>query len=68
MVKAENHVPVFETTLQTTHEWLRELMGVALLHNQKEAYIVLRNVLHTLRDRLPVNEAGCRPKQTGKPI
>jgi len=43
-------------------------MGVALLHNQKEAYIVLRNVLHTLRDRLPVNEAGCRPKQTGKPI
>jgi uncharacterized protein (DUF2267 family) len=53
MVKAENHVPVFETTLQTTHEWLRELMGVALLPNQKEAYIVLPNVLHTLRDRLP---------------
>jgi len=57
MVKKENHVPAFESTLQTTHEWLRELESVAQLRTQNEAYIVLRSVLHTLRDRLPADEA-----------
>ncbi len=64
MVKAENHVPVFETTLQTTHEWLRELMGVALLHNQKEAYALQRGE----REIRLAYLAGCRPRLTGKPI
>ncbi len=58
MTKTETHVPVFATTLQKTHEWLQELELLASLRNQAEAYTVLRQVLHALRDRLPTNEAA----------
>jgi uncharacterized protein (DUF2267 family) len=57
MTKKESHVPAFETTLLATHEWLQELEYLASLRNQAEAYTVLRNVLHALRDRLPADEA-----------
>jgi len=57
MVNVEHHVPVFATTLQTTHDWLNELELVASLRSQDEAYAVLRRVLHVLRDRLPADEA-----------
>jgi uncharacterized protein (DUF2267 family) len=57
MVNPEHHVPVFETTLRTTHDWLQELELVASLRNRDEAYAVLRRVLHALRDRLPTNAA-----------
>ena len=57
MTTSEHHVPVFETTLQSTHNWLRELEFIASLRNESEAYSVLRAVLHTLRDRLTPDEA-----------
>lgn len=57
MATVESHVPVFESTLQTTHDWLRELELVASLRNESEAYSVLRAVLHSLRDRLMPDEA-----------
>lgn len=57
MTTTESHVPVFDTTLQTTHHWLRELELIASLRNESEAYSVLRAVLHTLRDRLTPDEA-----------
>jgi uncharacterized protein (DUF2267 family) len=53
----ETHIPVFESTLQTTHKWLRELELIASLRNESEAYSVLRAVLHSLRDRLLPDEA-----------
>ena len=57
MTTSETHVRVFDSTLQTTHRWLRELELIASLDNESEAYSVLRAVLHALRDRLPANEA-----------
>lgn len=57
MATTETHVPVFESTLQTTHNWLRELELLASLRNESEAYSVLRAVLHALRDRLTPDEA-----------
>lgn len=57
MTTLETHVRVFDSTLQTTHRWLRELEQIASLDNESEAYSVLRAVLHALRDRLPANEA-----------
>jgi uncharacterized protein (DUF2267 family) len=57
MATTETHIPVFESTLQITHNWLRELELLASLRNESEAYTVLRAVLHTLRDRLIPDEA-----------
>ena len=57
MTTTESHVPVFESTLQTTHKWLRELELLASLRDESEAYSVLRVVFHALRDRLTPDEA-----------
>jgi uncharacterized protein (DUF2267 family) len=57
MTTTETHIRAFDSTLQTTHRWLKELELVASLDNEAEAYSVLRAVLHALRDRLPPDEA-----------
>lgn len=44
-MKKETHVPTFDTTLQTTHEWLKELEYLAALRSQADAYTVLRQLL-----------------------
>jgi uncharacterized protein (DUF2267 family) len=56
-MKQEHHVAVFESTLQKTHEWLRELMKRGGYGDEHEAYLALRAVLHALRDRLPTEVA-----------
>lgn len=48
---------VFDTSIQTTNEWLRDI-GQRLGPDPQRAYRALRAVLHTLRDRLTVNEAA----------
>ena len=57
MTTTETHIRAFDSTLQTTHRWLRELEMAASLDSEAEAYSVLRAVLHALRDRLPADEA-----------
>jgi uncharacterized protein (DUF2267 family) len=53
------HQPeVFETTLQKTNIWLREISDFLHWNDHQKAYHGLRAVLHTLRDRLPVPEAA----------
>lgn len=47
----------FETTIQKTHEWLRDIMNAIGADDAHLAYGALRAVLHTLRDRLTVDEA-----------
>jgi uncharacterized protein (DUF2267 family) len=47
----------FDTTLQKTHQWLTEIMDELGWDDAHKAYLALRNVLHALRDRLPVAEA-----------
>ena len=51
------NVDVFHTTLQKTGEWLRDIRQLLEWDTDQRAYLALRAVLHTLRDRLPVIEA-----------
>ena len=48
---------VFDQTLQKTNIWLKDIMGQVGPDRQR-AYHALRAVLHTLRDRLTVDEAA----------
>jgi uncharacterized protein (DUF2267 family) len=53
------HQPeVFETTLQKTNIWLKEISDLLHWDDHQKAYHGLRAVLHALRDRLPVAEAA----------
>ncbi len=52
------HVPAFDSTLQKTHSWLRELMESGGYADEKEACGVLRVVLHAIRDHLCVDEVA----------
>lgn len=51
-------VPVFETTLQKTHLWLKELTSLMGWHDEQRSYLAIRAVLQALRDRLPVEVAA----------
>lgn len=47
---------IFDSTLQTTHTWLDQILRELEWDDKHKAWHALRAVLHTLRDRLPVNE------------
>ncbi len=49
---------VFDSTIQTTNIWLDEIMKDLGWKDRHRAYHALRAVLHTLRDRLSVDEAA----------
>ena len=51
------HLEVFDTTIHKTHQWIDALADEVHLDTHA-AYQVLRAVLQTLRDRLPVQEAA----------
>jgi uncharacterized protein (DUF2267 family) len=44
-------------TLEKTNEWLTELAETGPFDSKEKAYSALRAVLHTIRDRLGVNQA-----------
>lgn len=46
---------VFDTTLQETNTWLKEIEAHLKPCERKDAYSALRAVLHVLRDRLPAD-------------
>lgn len=48
----------FDTSLETTKEWLRDVQEEMGFDDEQRALRVVRAVLHTLRDRLPVEEAA----------
>lgn len=50
-------VDVFQSTLQKTGEWLRDIRESLGWDSDQRAYTALRAVLQTLRDRLPTVEA-----------
>lgn len=54
---AQQSLTVIESSLQKTHEWLRDIMDGLRLDNRHDAYVILRGVLHALRDRLPLDSA-----------
>jgi uncharacterized protein (DUF2267 family) len=47
----------FDTTVQKSNLWLKEIMEKEGWNDRHKAYLALRSVLHTLRDRLSVDEA-----------
>jgi uncharacterized protein (DUF2267 family) len=49
---------VFDTTLQKTNGWLKELMDELGWDDRHKAYLALRATLHALRDRLTVEEVA----------
>lgn len=49
---------VFDTTIQKTNGWLKELMEILDSDSRQEAYLVLRATLHALRDRLTIDETA----------
>jgi uncharacterized protein (DUF2267 family) len=49
---------VFDRTLQATNIWLDDIMQELGWSDRHRAYHALRAVLHTLRDRLPVDDAA----------
>lgn len=48
----------FDSTVQTTNVWLRDLMDELDWHDRQHAYHALRVVLHALRDHLSVEEVA----------
>ena len=48
---------VFDNTLQKTEVWLNEVMKAMNWIDRHKAYIALRAVLHTVRDRMNPDEA-----------
>lgn len=54
---ATTGLAVFDRTVQKTNEWLDELITSHEGLDREKAYLALRTLLHTLRDRLPVEEA-----------
>ena len=49
---------VFDKTLETTNNWLKDLMDELGLEDRHKTYETLKAVLHTLRDRLNAGEAS----------
>jgi uncharacterized protein (DUF2267 family) len=49
---------VFDTTLQKTNSWLKDLMEELGWSDRHRAYLALRATLHALRDRLTVEEVA----------
>src|SRR5687767_3948670 len=52
---SQTGLAAFDTTLHATNEWLKELMEGLGYTDRQKAYHALREVLHALRDRLPVD-------------
>ena len=48
---------VFDKTIHTTNEWLKDLMFELGWEDRHKAYTALRSSLHALRDNLTVDEA-----------
>jgi uncharacterized protein (DUF2267 family) len=58
MITRTDEIDVIETTVQKTYRWIRELDEELHGVGRREAYQVLRGFLHTVRDRLIVDEAA----------
>ena len=49
-------VSALDTTIQKTNIWLKEVMEEIGSDDRHRAYLALRSVLHSLRDRLTIEE------------
>lgn len=51
-------LPVFDTTVQKTMQWLHDIDEEIGWDSRHKAYQALRGVLHVLRDHMPPNECA----------
>lgn len=51
-------IEVFDTTVQKTYEWLRDISRELGDENRRHAYLALRGTLHAIRDFLPIEESA----------
>jgi uncharacterized protein (DUF2267 family) len=49
---------VFDSTVQQTNEWLRDISAEMGDDNRRHAYLALRGTLHAVRDFLPIDESA----------
>jgi len=49
---------VFDTTVQKTMVWLKDIMEELHWQDRHRAYLALRGCLHQVRDRLPLEEVA----------
>jgi uncharacterized protein (DUF2267 family) len=55
---SQTGLAAFDSTLQTTNTWLKELREELGWDDRHRAYHALRAVLHALRDRLPADQVA----------
>lgn len=60
---SQTGVTAFDSTLQTTNVWLNDILEQLGWQDRHRAYHALRAVLHTLRDRLSVDQAAALAAQ-----
>ena len=53
-----NSIEAFDTTVQKTNEWLRDIGNQLGDDNRRHAYLALRGTLHAVRDFLPIEESA----------
>src|SRR5262245_66211326 len=58
MTMTTTRIEAFDTTVQATYEWLRDISALLGDENRRHAYLALRGTLHALRDFLPTDEAA----------
>jgi uncharacterized protein (DUF2267 family) len=51
-------IAAFDSTLQSTNQWLNDVMDRMGWKDRQRAYQALRVVLHALRDHLPIEQAA----------
>ena len=51
-------IEAFDTTVQKTNEWLRDISRELGDENRRHAYLALRGTLHAVRDFLPLEESA----------
>lgn len=54
---------VFDTTVQKSNEWLKELGDELHWESRREVYLGMRSAMHALRDRLTPEEAASLASQ-----
>ncbi len=55
---SQTGLAAFDSTLHHTNVWLKEVMEEMGWDDRHRAYRALREVLHALRDRLPISEVA----------
>ena len=59
----QSPIAAIETSVNKTYTWLKELREIGHFENESQAYTALQAALHSIRDRLTVDEAAHRGAQ-----